>query len=221
MDNYQSIENRRFTFLIVRKHSKFFPSASSNRGRRKRIMGDDRCNTPCKPRYDITMSRRTRKPVMSFEEANQNPKTVLVSPDEESDAKDVVVHYKETDSFPAKVGVEEDRKSSLEKLIIISNSGNQESEPTKLVVQETRGEDDESIESKLSGSRSSLGQHFKGEEKQLQLVTMKQAKEGIEGVKLKGMVGRYVKVLSHLIRVKRDKRLNNGSRKKPLLRLPM
>ncbi|KAJ6755455.1 hypothetical protein OIU79_027960 [Salix purpurea] len=177
-------------------------------------MGNDRCNIPCKPRYDITMSRRTRKPVMSVEEADQNPTAVLIiSPDEESD--------KETESFPAKVGVEEDRKSSLEQLII-SNSGDRESdEPAKLAVQETRVEDDENIESKLSGSKNSLGQHFKGEEKQLQLVTMKQAKEGIEGVKLKGMVGRYVKVLSHLIRVKRDKRINNGSRKKPLLRLPM
>ncbi|KAG5253627.1 hypothetical protein OIU77_017158 [Salix suchowensis] len=185
-------------------------------------MGNDRCNIPCKPRYDITMSRRTRKPVMSVEEADQNPTAVLIiSPDEESDAKDGVVHDKETESFPAKVGVEEDRKSSLEQLII-SNSGDRESdEPAKRAVQETRVEDDENIESKLSGSKNSLGQHFKGEEKQLQLVTMKQAKEGIEGVKLKGMVGRYVKVLSHLIRVKRDKRINNGSRKKPLLRLPM
>jgi len=181
-------------------------------------MGSERCNIPCKPRYDITMSRRTRKPFMNFEEANRNPTTV--STEEERDAKDVVVHDKETESFPATDDVEEDRKSSLKQLII-DNAGNQESEPTKLVLQETRGGDDENIERKLSGSRNSLGQHFKGEEKQLQLVTMKQAKEGIEGVKLKGMVGRYVKVLSHLIRIKRDTRMNNGSRKKSLLRLPM
>ena len=181
-------------------------------------MGSERCNIPCKPRYDITMSRRTRKPFMNFEEANRNPTTV--STEEERDAKDVAVHDKETESFPATVDVEEDRKSSLKQLII-DNAGNQESEPTKLVLQETRGVDDENIERKLSGSRNSLGQHFKGEEKQLQLVTMKQAKEGIEGVKLKGMVGRYVKVLSHLIRIKRDTRMNNGSRKKSLLRLPM
>ena len=181
-------------------------------------MGSERCNIPCKPRYDITMSRRTRKPFMNFEEANRNPTTV--STEEERDAKDVAVHDKETESFPATDDVEEDRKSSLKQLII-DNAGNQESEPTKLVLQETRGVDDENIERKLSGSRNSLGQHFKGEEKQLQLVTMKQAKEGIEGVKLKGMVGRYVKVLSHLIRIKRDTRMNNGSRKKSLLRLPM
>ncbi|KAJ6777888.1 hypothetical protein OIU74_001793 [Salix koriyanagi] len=155
-------------------------------------MGNDRCNIPCKPRYDITMSRRTRKPVMSVEEADQNPTAVLIiSPDEESDAKDATQATEKVMSRPS------------------------------WAVQETRVEDDENIESKLSGSKNSLGQHFKGEEKQLQLVTMKQAKEGIEGVKLKGMVGRYVKVLSHLIRVKRDKRINNGSRKKPLLRLPM
>lgn len=157
---------------------------------------------------------------MNFEEANRNPTTV--STEEESDAKDVVVHDKETESFPATVDVEEDRKSSLKQLII-DNAGNQESEPTKLVLQETRGVDDENIERKLSGSRNSLGQHFKGEEKQqLQLVvTRKQAKEGMEGLKLKGMVGRYVKMVSHLIRVKRDTHIHNGSRKKPLLRLPM
>ncbi|KAJ6299709.1 hypothetical protein OIU76_020647 [Salix suchowensis] len=142
-------------------------------------MGNDRCNIPCKPRYDITMSRRTRKPVMSVEEADQNPTAVLIiSPDEESDAKDGVVHDKETESFPAKVGVEEDPTQATD----------ESDEPAKRAVQETRVEDDENIESKLSGSKNSLGQHFKGEEKQLQLVTMKQAKEGIEGVKLKGMI---------------------------------
>jgi len=63
-------------------------------------------------------------------------------------------------------------------------------------------------------SRSSLGQHFTEEEKQLQLVT-KQQQEGVRGLKLKRMVSRYAKVLSHLIKVKGD------SRKKPLLLLKM
>lgn len=66
----------------------------------------------------------------------------------------------------------------------------------------------------LIKSRSSLGQHFTEEEKQLQLVT-KQQQEGVQGLKLKRMVSRYAKVLSHLIKVKGD------SRKKPLLLLKM
>ncbi|KAJ0095538.1 hypothetical protein Patl1_17310 [Pistacia atlantica] len=65
-----------------------------------------------------------------------------------------------------------------------------------------------------SKSRNSLGEHFTEEEKQLQLVKLQQQK----GEKLKGMVNRYVKVLSHLIKVKRDPR-SIGSTKKPLLRL--
>ncbi|KAJ6425021.1 hypothetical protein OIU84_025733 [Salix udensis] len=156
-------------------------------------MGNDRCNIPCKPRYDITMSRRTRKPVMSVEEAGQNPTAVLmISPDEESDAKDASTQA--TGKVMSRPSWRCRKQGSKMMKTSIAN---------------------------YQGSKNSLGQHFKGEEKQLQLVTMKQAKEGIEGVKLKGMVGRYVKVLSHLIRVKRDKRINNGSRKKPLLRLPM
>uniref|UniRef100_A0A6N2KKN4 Uncharacterized protein n=1 Tax=Salix viminalis TaxID=40686 RepID=A0A6N2KKN4_SALVM len=128
-------------------------------------MGNDRCNIPCKPRYDITMSRRTRKPVMSVEEAGQNPTTVLISPDEEIDAKDGVVHDKETESFPAKVGVEEDRKSSLEQLII-SNSGDRESdEPAKRAVQETRVEDDENIESRIIRKQEFPWPAFQGRRK--------------------------------------------------------
>lgn len=186
-------------------------------------MGSDRGNNiPSKPRYDITMSRRTRKPLMNLKETNKNPTT---GAPREGNAAGDVGHDRGADSVLTKeCGHEEveSRKSSLKQLIM-KNAGNEESEVSRLLVGETRvGSDNENIESKLLlGGKNSLGQHFKGEEKQLQLVTMKQAKEGIEGVKLKGMVGRYVKVLSHLIRIKRDTRMNNGSRKKSLLRLPM
>ncbi|CAK7331716.1 unnamed protein product [Dovyalis caffra] len=184
-------------------------------------MGSDQRNIPSKPRYDITMSRRTRKPLMNLKEASQNPTTG--SPEEEGDAEDVLVdHDQGAESFPKKADYEKDRKRSLKQLII-KNAGKEKSEVTKLVEEETRGGgDDENMESKLLfGSRNSLGQHFKGEEKQqLQVVTRKQSNNGMEGMKLKGMVGRYVKVLSHLIRVKRDTHINNGSRKKSVLRLP-
>ncbi|KAJ6895383.1 hypothetical protein NC651_021782 [Populus alba x Populus x berolinensis] len=185
-------------------------------------MGSDRgSNIPSKPRYDITMSRRTRKPLMNLKETNQNPTTG--APREGNAAEDGGGHDRGADSVLTKAcdhGEGEGRKSSLKQLIM-KNAGNEESEASRLLVEETRVGDNENIESKLLlGGKNSLGQHFKGEEKQqLQLVvTRKQAKEGL---KLKGMVGRYVKVVSHLIRVKRDTHVNSGSRKKPLLRLPM
>nr|APR64410.1 hypothetical protein [Populus tomentosa] len=187
-------------------------------------MGSDRgSNIPSKPRYDITMSRRTRKPLMNLKETNQNPTT---GAPREGNAAEDGGHDRGADSVLTKAcdhGEGEGRKSSLKQLIM-KNAGNEESEASRLLVEETRVGDNENIESKLLlGGKNSLGQHFKGEEKQqLQLVvTRKQAKEGMEGLKLKGMVGRYVKVVSHLIRVKRDTRINNGSRKKPLLRLAM
>jgi hypothetical protein len=188
-------------------------------------MGSDRGNNiPSKPRYDITMSRRTRKPLMNLKETNKNPTT---GAPREGNAAGDVGHDRGADSVLTKeCGHEEveSRKSSLKQLIM-KNAGNEESEVSRLLVRETRvGSDNENIESKLLlGGKNSLGQHFKGEEKQqLQIVvTRKQAKEGMEGLKLKGMVGRYVKMVSHLIRVKRDTHIHNGSRKKPLLRLPM
>ncbi|XP_011041987.1 PREDICTED: uncharacterized protein LOC105137804 [Populus euphratica] len=183
-------------------------------------MGSD---IPSKPRYDITMSRRTRKPLMNPKETNQNPTT---GAPREGNAAEDVGHDRGADSVLTKVCDQEEgesRKSSLKQLIM-KNAGNEESEASRLLVGETRVGDNENIGSTLLlGGKNSLGQHFKGEEKQqLQLVvTRKQAKEGMEGVKLKGIVGRYVKVVSHLIRVKRNTRINNGSRKKPLLRVPM
>ncbi|KAF9675291.1 hypothetical protein SADUNF_Sadunf09G0016800 [Salix dunnii] len=185
-------------------------------------MGSDQChNIPSKPRrYDITMSRRTRKPLMNLNETDQNP--TIGARQEGSAAKDVG-HDQGADNALAKACDHEDgesRKSSLKQLIM-KNAGNEESEGNRQLVEETRVGDDKKIESKLLlRGRNSLGQHFKGEEKQqLQLaVTRKQAKEG---AKLKGMVARYVKVVSHFIRVKRDTQIHKGSRKKPLLRLPM
>lgn len=135
------------------------------------------CNES-KHHYDITMSKRTRKP-SKVQDADQNSTTV--SPGNDGPVKAVVREGDE--SSPSRVGEagENDRKKSLKQLI---------------------------------KSRSSLGQHFTEEEKQLQLVT-KQQQEGVQGLKLKRMVSRYAKVLSHLIKAKGD------SRKKPLLLLKM
>ncbi|XP_044489491.1 uncharacterized protein LOC123213925 [Mangifera indica] len=124
------------------------------------------CN-PTKPRFDITMSRRTRKPIFNLDD----PTSSVDQVEEDNDHK------------------------SLKQLI------NRDETSKKKNAEESKG-------------RNSLGEHFTEEEKQLQLVKLQQQK----GVKLKGMVNRYVKVLSHLIKVNRDPR-TIGSTKKPLLRL--
>ncbi|XP_038993280.1 uncharacterized protein LOC120116990 [Hibiscus syriacus] len=65
------------------------------------------------------------------------------------------------------------------------------------------------------GNTTSLGRHFSEEEQHLQLV--KKNQQYNNGEKLKGMMSRYAKVLSHLVKVKREPGL--GSKKKHLLRL--
>lgn len=132
------------------------------------------CCNESKHHYDISMSKRTRRP-SKVQDADQNSTT----------ASDTDAPVKGGESSPSTVLVgeaeESDRKKSLKQLI---------------------------------KSRSSLGQHFTEEEKQLQLVT-KQQQEGVQGLKLKRMVIRYAKVLSHLMKAKGD------SRKKPVLLLKM
>ncbi|KAF5445819.1 hypothetical protein F2P56_031506 [Juglans regia] len=144
-------------------------------------MGSD--SNPSKRHYDITMSKRTRRP-SKLQDVNQDC-SIIDSPrnDTSTPWKAVVNEGGESSpSRPDEAG-EDDRKKSLKQLI---------------------------------NSRNSLGQHFT-QEKQLQLVT-KQQDEGFQGLKLKRMVSRYAKVLSHLIKVKRD--LPKGeSRKKPLILL--
>ncbi|KAK8641635.1 hypothetical protein V6N13_011021 [Hibiscus sabdariffa] len=114
-----------------------------------------------KPHYDITLSKRTRKPLNNPQQPNPNGK--------ESE--------------------NEDRKS-LKQLINGDETGG-------------------------GGSATSLGRHFSEEEQHLQLVKKNQPCNN--GVKLKGMMSRYAKVLSHLVKVKREPGL--GSKKKHLLRL--
>ncbi|KAJ9158672.1 hypothetical protein P3X46_024236 [Hevea brasiliensis] len=155
-------------------------------------MGSE-CNPTSKHRYDITMSKRTRKP-FNLPEAKVNDHTR--SSQEKDQAGD------------------SSQRRSLKQLMINGN----------INIEGTNNKGNPSDESK-SKLRSSLGQHFSDEEKQqLQLVT-KQKQEIMQGAKLKGMMGRYVKVLSHLIKAKRESssstRNNIGSRKKPVLRLAM
>ncbi|GMI92005.1 hypothetical protein like AT2G31930 [Hibiscus trionum] len=123
-------------------------------------MGSE-CNQS-KPHYDITLSKRTRKPLNNPQQPNTNGK--------DSD--------------------NEDRKS-LKQLINGDETGG------------------------ATATSLPLGRHFSDEEQHLQLVKKNQPFNN--GVKLKGMMSRYAKVLSHLVKVKREPGL--GSKKKHLLRL--
>jgi hypothetical protein len=128
-------------------------------------MGSD-CN-PSKHHYDITMSKRTRRPI-KVQDSSQ-----ISTPSPPRKEKEVVDEGDDQSSHS-----EDNDRKSLKQLI---------------------------------NSRSSLGQHFTAEEKQLQIVTKKQ-QEGVQGLKLKKLVSRYAKVLSHMIK-------GGESRKKPHLLL--
>ena len=72
---------------------------------------------------------------------------------------------------------------------------------------EKSGEDDQ--------GRALLSEHF-ANENQLQLV-VKQNKDRAQGLKLRKIIKRYVKALSHLVKVKHDHQV--GALKKPVLSL--
>ncbi|WCJ19039.1 hypothetical protein M5689_001350 [Euphorbia peplus] len=55
----------------------------------------------------------------------------------------------------------------------------------------------------INRGRNSLEQHFTEEEKELQVVRINK-KQGVEIIKLKGMMGHCFKVLKHLIKLKHD-----------------
>lgn len=138
-------------------------------------MGSER-SIPNKPPYDITMSKRTRKPLNLQTEADP------ILPKAASPEKEILTKaIKKEEERSSSEGEESDHKS-LKQLI---------------------------------KTRSPLGQHFT-EEKQLQLV-VKHQEEDLNGVKFKGLVSRYARVLSRLIKIKRDSHLRPG--KKPTLRL--
>lgn len=161
-------------------------------------MGSE-CNPTSKQRYDITMSKRTRKPFSL-------PQLKVHAPTKASPEKDRATGDSD--------------HSSLKQLMI----------NVKINTEGTNNEGNTSDESE-NRVRNSLGQHFSEEEKKQQqqlLLVKKQKQELIHGAKLKGVMGRYVKVLSHLIKAKRNSsssssstRSNTGSRKKPVLRLAM
>lgn len=153
--------------------------------------------SPRKRHFDITMSKRTRKQPLNFELVEDSyhiPLKVKDASDEQGKG--------EVDGGQENINIDH---KSLKQLII--NGNENLSKVNTATGEESRG-----------GSRNSLGEHFTEEEKQLQhQLVNKQQQNSMQGVKLKGMVNRYVKVLSHLIKVRRI-----GSRnKRPPLRLTM
>lgn len=133
-----------------------------------------------KPHYDITMSKRTRKPASS-----------LINNIQES--ADHHHHQPAENCITAAVKMNQ----------VVSE-----------VCSDLQGDNDDrskkSLKQLIEGRRgTSLGEHFTAEEKQLQMAMVKQplAAEdggGSNGVKFKHLVSRYTKVLSHMMKLKRD-----------------
>ena len=157
-------------------------------------MGSE-CN-PSKRPYDITMSKRTRKS-LNLQEANHQNNHTTASSKWDIPLKSITSIFDQSSSRKADHEVElESDRTSLKQLI--------------------SGDENAKEMSRSGRSSTSLSHHFTEEEKQLQLVKKHQQDNG---VKLKGMMSRYAKVLSHLVKVKREPRI--GSRKTHLLRLTM
>lgn len=138
-------------------------------------MGSEVIN-PTKQRFDLSMSKRTRKPWSSLinDMHHQDISTQSSQPKPEKE--------QEQDK-----DLEIDRKS-LNNLM--------------------RCEEDSNREANVKNN-SSLGKHLgddKGINQMMQLVVKKETQVGENGVKFKGMMGRYVKVLSGLIKAKRDRK---------------
>nr|GLL40843.1 uncharacterized protein LOC109186438 [Ipomoea trifida] len=134
-----------------------------------------------KPHYDITMSKRTRKPITS------NP-----------------------------INIQESAENCISATVKMNQVVNEVCDDHEGIIQ---GDDDDeesnnSDRSKKSlkeliegGGRrgTSLGEYFTAEEKQLQVAVVPAEDGGrSNGVKFKHMVSRYTKVLSHMMKLKRD-----------------
>ncbi|MCD7470196.1 hypothetical protein HAX54_009878 [Datura stramonium] len=131
---------------------------------------------PRKLRYDISMSKRTRKTPLNIKEeavkSLQHPQEFINNSAAEN-RKELHVNVK------------------AEKGVLISN----EEEAQK-----------KSLKQLIEGRGTSLGHHFTEEERQLQIMVVKQPENSLmNGLKLKQMVSHYTKVLSHMIKLKRKK----------------
>ncbi|XP_043692099.1 uncharacterized protein LOC122642632 [Telopea speciosissima] len=168
-----------------------------------------------KRHYDISMSKRTRKPI-KLEDTDDPKDTSRSSPKGVDEKEDGTNPRSLKEPMKPVEGGDEQRMEMGSPQSENHSTGSSEdvSDHKSLKLKELMI----NVEGDEKNGNNSLGHHFIEEEKQLQLVT-KQKGDRPEGFKMRGIVSRYVKVLSHLIRVKGDRRL--GSRKKPILRLTM
>ncbi|CAN7104247.1 unnamed protein product [Brassica rapa subsp. narinosa] len=135
-------------------------------------MGSEVVN-PIKPRFDLSMSRRTRKP-WSSSLVNEMQHQVL-----------------STQSSQQEKELEQDEDREIDR---------------KSLNNLMRSEQESNGEANVS-NKNSLGQHFGDDEaikQTMQVVVKKQG--GENGVKFKGMMSRCVKVLSGLMKAKRDRK---------------
>lgn len=142
-----------------------------------------------KQHYDITMSRRTRRPQkVRDENENPSPPRGVAHEGEENDRKSLKELIDGDGKTKAVSGGDEDVKGRSSKAV----SGGDE---------DVKG-------------RSSLGQRLTEGEKQLQLVGVQQ-RDSLNGLKLKKLVSRYAKVLGYLMKKNIDPSLRD-SKKKPI-----
>ncbi|KAI9116460.1 hypothetical protein K1719_012627 [Acacia pycnantha] len=136
-----------------------------------------------KHRYDITMSKRTRK------QTPEKPRSEGTNTDSKNrDNGGIVV--------------------SLENLLQVKDG--EDISDHKSLKQLIRGDSDGNNNNK---GRNSLGQHFNEEEKNLQVVRKNQNESVQEGLKFKKLVRRYAKVLGHMMKAKRDPHLGESAKK--------
>ncbi|XP_052194178.1 uncharacterized protein LOC127802421 [Diospyros lotus] len=137
-------------------------------------------NPASKAHYDISLSKRTRKPLSDLQkEVRSSGSPEKGSPNSEEEEEE------EEEKAGGKEAREETEHKSLKQLI-------RERSPLGRHFTEDQDQDN-------------LDQNDKAQQKrQLQLVVVKQREEDLDldGVKLKKLVGRYARVLSRLIKVK-------------------
>ncbi|CAI9103262.1 OLC1v1001714C1 [Oldenlandia corymbosa var. corymbosa] len=128
---------------------------------------------PSKFHYDIAMSKRTRKSSMNFVEQDH-------------------VNIDPIQAMPA----------GEEEFVVVEKEQEEDHTNRDELVRED-DDNKKSLKELINGGRNSLSQHFSDEEKNLPLIVKVHDQEGSNRLKLKRMVSRYAKVLSHLVKLKR------------------
>lgn len=169
-------------------------------------MGSE-CN-PNKRHYDLSMSRRTRKSTTSSANSSDQNGEFEDSADQNGELVD------SADQIVELVG-SGDQNGELEGSVLPTGEEDVvEHRKTLMALMDGEGK----VRLGQRKQRNSLGHYFMEEGRQLALSTKKG--ESLEGAKLSGMVSHYLKLLNHMIKVKkRDSRF--GSSKRAIVQLLM